>query len=109
MPIDANDNDTRPEGETDRFFPVAHDMTEAAGVDLDWGLTRFGKDLSLTLCLKSHNIDSAGISALQRLALHARNNGHSLRIICQHRFTYTTLKLAGLCGVADLHLVGQPF
>ena len=109
MPSDTNSEAANQDGETDRFFRVEHDMTEPAGVHLDWGTTRFGKDLALTLYLMNHDIDSAGVSALQSLALHARNNSHSLRIICKHRFTYTTLKTAGLCSVTDLSLAGQTF
>lgn len=109
MPSDTDRIREKMDGATDRFHPVKHDMTQKAGVDWDWGTSRFGRDIALTLSLENHDIDEVGIGALLKLALHAKNSDHSLRVICRHRFTYTTLRTAGLCDVAELSLAGEPF
>ena len=93
--------DESPDGVTDRLFKVEHDLTTEAGVDHDWGVKHFGNDLSLCLVLTRHGLDLKGITALQQLAIHARNVGHSLQVVCMHRYVYQMLRSAGLADIID--------
>ena len=95
-----------PDGATDRLVNIKHDLT-AAEVSPEWGIVNYGKDLAVTLVLWTRLIDDQGVAALLGLAIHAKNSGHELAIICHHRAVYEKLRAAELCCMATVLHVGS--